>query len=85
MDKTLFRKIYYKLRQFTLLQIATKYYYKLQQVRYYKLRQVLINCDDRYYTLRQVLQIAPLLQLICDSTVATVVSFTLTTGTGGRH
>ena len=61
-----------------LLQIATahfitncdKGYYKLRQIRYYKLRQVLLqiatgitNCDDRYYKLRQVLQIATLLQI----------------------
>ena len=37
-----------------------KVYYKLRQVGYYKLRQVLLqiatgitNCDDRYYKLRQ--------------------------------
>ena len=59
MDETLFGKVYYKLRQLTLLQIATRGYYKMRQVRYYKLRQVLLqiakgitNCDNRYYKLR---------------------------------
>ena len=55
MDETLFGKVYYKLRQLTLLQIATRGYYKMRQVRYYKLRQVLLqiakgitNRDNRY-------------------------------------
>ena len=56
---------YYKLRQLSLLQSAMDCYYKLRQLFYYKLRQVLqsamdllqiatgiAKCDD-YYKLRQ--------------------------------
>ena len=57
MDEILLGKVYYKLRQGvtgTILEIATS------------LLQIaigIINCDERYYKLRQVLQIAMLLQI----------------------
>ena len=61
-DEALFGKVYYKLRQLTLLQIATRGYYKLRQV-LLQIATGITNCDNRYYKLRQVLQIATLLQI----------------------
>ena len=62
-----------------LLQIATAHFItNCDSSLYYKLRQVLLqiatgitNCDDRYYKLRQVLQIATLLQVATVHTYLT--------------
>ena len=64
-------KCYYKVRQLFLLQSATVSYYKVRQLFYYKVRQVLLQsaigitkCDnfitkwDRYYKVGQLLQSA---------------------------
>ena len=51
----------------SLLQIATRDYYKLRQLT--ATRCSLTNCDDRYNKLRQVLQIVTLIK---NATVQTV-------------
>ena len=47
--------LYYKIRQ-TLLQNATEAYYKMRQVFYYKMRQLLEKKCDVYYKLRQYIR-----------------------------
>ena len=64
-------QVYYKVRQVFLLQSAMVCYYKVRQLFYYKVRQVLVQratgitkCDnfitkcDRYYKVRRLLQSA---------------------------
>ena len=64
-------QVYYKARQLFLLQSAMVCYYKVRQLYYYKVRQVLLQsatgitkCDnfitkcDRYYKVRRLLQSA---------------------------
>ena len=55
------RQFYYKLRQVSLLQIATKCYYKLRHLVYYKLRQFYYKLRQLYYKLRHLLQIATII------------------------
>ena len=79
----MFGKVYYKLQQGIITNCDSSLYYKLRQVRYYKLqigtsitncnrhyklRQVFANCD-RYYKLRQ-----PLLQIATGITNCDVIT-----------
>ena len=57
MKKILLRNVYYELRQ-RLLQIATRSYYKLQQVRYYKLQKALLQIATVHLQIATLLQIA---------------------------
>ena len=59
------------MRQLCLLQSVTRWYYKVRQLFYYKVRQALLQsatgitkCDKCYYKVWQVLQSATLLQSV---------------------
>ena len=58
-DEILFAKVYYKLRQGVITNCNSSLYYKLRQV-LLQIATGTTNYDDRYYKLRQVLQIATL-------------------------